>query len=418
MAEEFQYQWTDNPTVSGVAECNTDILNDCLMHLKYDKKEGGAGLDGKITNCLLEVPQKINLELVDGTLTLKAGSVVIVPNGFEEDGVTKKFEEVTITKDLSLTPSTGFGTGAYFIAYSYSHGYLSQGAVKSAISGGTAPTTTHTLWYNTTDNIIDRTGSDSALYNQQISFPIAVAQVVNGVAEWVSIDQVFNGFGYIGNHCFTDKGVKGLIPNGRNADGSLNNIEYTQQSVKVEYCANNNNHSYIEGIGTGVTQSSYYVEQEEEPTTNYTLWYKPSENKMYRKSGSGVVTENKTFVGFEVTTGDNGITSLQPKQPFHAVDHNELQEVHCVVETYVNGESWYRVWSDGWCEQGGSKPASTAEITFLKPFINLSYYWNLYTYKASYSGGAYCYYSAKTASSITTLQTSEPGYWYACGYIS
>ena len=45
MAKEFQYQWTDNPTVSGVAECNTDILNDCLMHLKYDKKEGsGLGL--------------------------------------------------------------------------------------------------------------------------------------------------------------------------------------------------------------------------------------------------------------------------------------------------------------------------------------------------------------------------------------
>lgn len=42
MTEEVQYPWTDNPTVSGVAECNTDILNDCLMHLKYDKKEGSG----------------------------------------------------------------------------------------------------------------------------------------------------------------------------------------------------------------------------------------------------------------------------------------------------------------------------------------------------------------------------------------
>lgn len=41
MAEE-QYTWTDNPTVSGVSPCNTDILNDCLMHLKYDKKDGGG----------------------------------------------------------------------------------------------------------------------------------------------------------------------------------------------------------------------------------------------------------------------------------------------------------------------------------------------------------------------------------------
>lgn len=27
-------------------------------------------------------------------------------------------------------------------------------------------------------------------------------------------------------------------------------------------------------------------------------------------------------------------------------------DVH-IVDTYINGTSWYRVWSDGWCEQGG-----------------------------------------------------------------
>lgn len=39
---ENQYQWTDNPTVSGVSPCNTDVLNDCLMHLKYDHSSGGG----------------------------------------------------------------------------------------------------------------------------------------------------------------------------------------------------------------------------------------------------------------------------------------------------------------------------------------------------------------------------------------
>lgn len=29
------YTWTDDPTESGIALCDTDILNDCLMHLKY-----------------------------------------------------------------------------------------------------------------------------------------------------------------------------------------------------------------------------------------------------------------------------------------------------------------------------------------------------------------------------------------------
>ena len=28
-------------------------------------------------------------------------------------------------------------------------------------------------------------------------------------------------------------------------------------------------------------------------------------------------------------------------------------QVHCVVETWNSGTSWYRVYSDIWCEQGG-----------------------------------------------------------------
>ena len=35
MAEKV-YNWTDDPMVSGVADCNTDVVNDCLMHLKYE----------------------------------------------------------------------------------------------------------------------------------------------------------------------------------------------------------------------------------------------------------------------------------------------------------------------------------------------------------------------------------------------
>lgn len=33
-----QYLWTDNPTESGIARCDTDVLNDCLMHLKYENQ--------------------------------------------------------------------------------------------------------------------------------------------------------------------------------------------------------------------------------------------------------------------------------------------------------------------------------------------------------------------------------------------
>lgn len=52
-------------------------------------------------------------------------------------------------------------------------------------------------------------------------------------------------------------------------------------------------------------------------------------------------------------------------------------KVAVVVQNYVNGTSWYRVWSDGWCEQGGKVSGagfSTAVVvTFLKAFANTDY---------------------------------------------
>lgn len=42
------YEWTDNPTVSGVSVYDPDVLNDCLMHLKYDVS---TEFDNKIASC-------------------------------------------------------------------------------------------------------------------------------------------------------------------------------------------------------------------------------------------------------------------------------------------------------------------------------------------------------------------------------
>lgn len=59
---------------------------------------------------------------------------------------------------------------------------------------------------------------------------------------------------------------------------------------------------------------------------------------------------------------------------------NELYAVETptVVETYSDDDgNWYRVYSDGWVEQGGKPVTQTSyneqTITFLKPFDNLNY---------------------------------------------
>ena len=51
----------------------------------------------------------------------------------------------------------------------------------------------------------------------------------------------------------------------------------------------------------------------------------------------------------------------------------QLASLTTVVETYQNGTSWYRVWSDGWCEQGGYSTSSNIIITLLKTYANTNY---------------------------------------------
>ena len=51
----------------------------------------------------------------------------------------------------------------------------------------------------------------------------------------------------------------------------------------------------------------------------------------------------------------------------------QLASLTTVVETYQNGTSWYRVWSDGWCEQGGYSTSSNVTITLLKTYANTNY---------------------------------------------
>lgn len=99
-----------------------------------------------------------------------------------------------------------------------------------------------------------------------------------------------------------------------------------------------------------------------------------------------------------------------------------------LTESYVNGTSWYRVYSDGWIEQGGfiDIGSSRVTVTFLKPFINTTY-----NIQASISDGSpadyaevACSWNDKTTSSVTfyfgfngTASSTTSCDWRACGYI-
>lgn len=245
------------------------------------------GFFSYVTNCITEISQDIRLELNNGTLVLKSGSKIYIPNG------TNKFEEYTIKQDQGLTPTTN---GTYLVGYAFN--FANVTTYISATSGDTEPTSVSNgfAWYDTKNNVIKRSWAGS-WQSSLFSLPLAVITVSNGVC--VSIDYVFNGFGYIGSTIFTLPGVKGLIPNGRNDDGTLKNI----------FASNTTVHTYTSKVAfdavIGMNASGVI-----DCYTN--LVYAPEQNKNYQ-SGAPYARFHAGTVVFG--TGGN-VESFEPKQVF------------------------------------------------------------------------------------------------------
>lgn len=94
-----------------------------------------------------------------------------------------------------------------------------------------------------------------------------------------------------------------------------------------------------------------------------------------------------------------------------------------LVQSYVNGTSGYRVYSDGWCEQWGRISVgldASVSVTFLKPFMNASYYANWIScngYTQNGEGTRACDNLTTTSMRIYNGQDCAMlANWYTCGY--
>ena len=133
-----------------------------------------------------------------------------------------------------------------------------------------------------------------------------------------------------------------------------------------------------------------------------------------------IATSTKTSIEVdidEIATDLNGkadvdLTNTSPSSSFATVLNTS--GIRTVVETWHSGSDWYRIWSDGWVEQGGTRVATTTweTITFLKPFAN-----NNYTSLVSNTAGGTSANGIrnKTATTMQIYQNWQYD-WYACGY--
>ena len=311
-----------------------------------------------ITNCLLEVPQRIKYDLTDGTLTIKAGSVVIVPYG-TEDKTSELPVGATFLNDNFKVYDTQFLDGKFFVwaelvnDTTYTGDVSTDNNVRTLVliisinaynlqyntgsGAGHTGSATNVLYYNTTKNMLEKYSTGGSLSDDNIrSLPLFLIQA-NGSNYIGSVNQVFNGMGYIGSTIWVDKGVKGLIPNGRNEDESLKNTEYTTDKLQV-FTSTTANAKYNVGITTiydtlALQQTKNYYELEypvfPDVDTASSKAYVKSENMWYESNSGTDYKWSKLgqFICASVTWANGVISNFQPKYPFRAVDYNDKSEI-------------------------------------------------------------------------------------------
>lgn len=140
-------------------------------------------------------------------------------------------------------------------------------------------------------------------------------------------------------------------------------------------------------------------------------------------------------VGAKTVNGNRPDGSGNVNLGLHAVatsgNYNDLSnkpKVY-VTETRYSGTSWYRVWSDGWIEQGGTKAGALfggaiQTLTLPKAYKNASYIiTGIGTKKSNRWGCASIEENSVTKNSFKYAgmgSSSQDGivnfYWYTCGY--
>ena len=365
------------PTTSGTLALTSDI-KDATITIKAGDTTAGtftlnqntnqnitipanvASWSSNVSNCITEIPQDIKLELNNGTLTFKAGSKVYVPNG---SGV---FDIRNITTDKT-TSSSGAGDGQYLMLCQ------SDGAITTAytnVSGSTAPATPTNgmVWYDTANNLVRRYWGGN--WNSGYSLPIALVSVSNGT--FASIDQVFNGFGYIGSSIYALPGVKLAIPNGFNSDGTLKSDIRTNSSLIVK--------TYIVGTITDKSiirmqylDGSFILDDDYEDNIYYD---EKTNTNIARNLGTKI---NCVIIDDNFLMDGNKVKSFVPRQVFNAVNYpdvkttfvteNQKQITNCITEipqdiniSFVSGTLTIATGTKG-TKPDGTKITTTADIT-------------------------------------------------------
>ena len=125
--------------------------------------------------------------------------------------------------------------------------------------------------------------------------------------------------------------------------------------------------------------NNIYIQPQEPTLLLNDIWVDTSimPDKILQFNGTSKVNFEGFFIG-KVIIENSEITSVttMPYNSKAVTIVNQSHNAH-IIETYQNEHSWYRVWSDGFVEQGGIVQSmgvkSARTITLLKPYKDTNY---------------------------------------------
>ena len=185
---------------------------------------------------------------------------------------------------------------------------------------------------------------------------------VNGT-EWYRIysDGWCEQGGYLGDTTFSTKTISLPVPYNDTDFTILNSVKNTSGANNFRFTKDSSSSITFNRAGDSNCTGHWM-------TLGYTDISSYKVEPLYQY----IVIANSTKTEIEVDI-DEIATDLNGKAD---VDLTNCTKPH-IVETYSNGTSWYRVYSDGWCEQGGTLSGGSASqtLTFLKTFADTNYSW-------------------------------------------
>ena len=328
------YITPDGGTIPEVNEITNDFVLsnngtdlNWVQETEYTKNRIDSKLNDNVrTNCLTKIPQDIKLELIDGTLTLKAGSKVYIPNGFEEDGTTPKFDEIIIDVDKIRTKDSSlYDINNTLFFYTQSIDFIDFFPTVRIYSGDTEPDVeSYDLWYDITENLI-KTNIEKVWTTRNTSLPFCIGNtnITNGI---ININQIFNGFGYIGNTWYVLPGVNVLIPNGFDSNKNYNNINLTIPDVRI-YTSTIDKSGYLVIQETNVVSDIIKDIQTREEAKEDGHYYIINENKHYYYFNNMWIPALRANVGKITYNETGGVISFNPQNVFQAVSKNDTNWV-------------------------------------------------------------------------------------------